>query len=203
MAARRRAKGSTGPIRLLIYSHDGFGPDHHRRLVKLSTFLRQELPESSILLITGSSMCHTFRIPPGVDYVKLPCVSKESNEVYSAKYLSLTFEEIKEIRERIVLETALAYRPHVFLVDKHPLGMRGEVLPALRALKEHQRETKVVLGIHVTIYFYQAQGEVFERALQLASLLTGPESRDYQAEMIAAEFLGTYEPVREQTGAAK
>lgn len=130
-----------------MYSHDGFGLGHYRRVLKISAFLREELPEVSILLITGSSMAHTFRIPLGVDYVKLPCVSKESNEVYTAKSLPLTFKEIKSIRERIVLATTLAYQPHIFLIDKHPLGMRGEVLPTLRALKEHQRKTKVVLGI--------------------------------------------------------
>ncbi len=147
MAMRKHAKESTGPIRLLMYSHDGFGLGHYRRLLKLSAFLREELPEISILLITGSSMAHAFRIHPGVDYVKLPCAYKESNEVYVAKYLPLTFKEIKSIRERIILETALTYSPHIFLVDKHPVGMQGEVLPTLRALKEHQRKTKVVLGL--------------------------------------------------------
>ena len=130
-----------------MYSHDGFGLGQYRRLLKLSDFLCQQLPKVSILLITGSPMAHGFRIPPGVDYVKLPCVAKEDNEVYTAKYLPLEFKEIKSMRERIVLETALGYDPHLFLVDKHPLGMSGEVLPALQALKEHRSRTKVVLGM--------------------------------------------------------
>ena len=54
-----------------------------------------------------------------------------------------------------------------------------------------------------TVYFYQAQREVFERALELAGLMTGSESKGFQAEMIAAEFLATYEPVEEETSAAK
>ena len=143
----KSSKRTSGPIRFLTYSHDGFGLGHFQRHLKLATFLTRELPEVSALMLTGSSVSHTFHIPPGVDYVKLPCITKEGNEVYTAKHLSLTFEEIKAIRERIVLETALAYQPHVFLVDKHPLGIGGEVLPALNALKERQAETKVVLGL--------------------------------------------------------
>jgi hypothetical protein len=53
-----------------------------------------------------------------------------------------------------------------------------------------------------TIYFYNGQREIFERALQLAGLLTGSESKAYQAEMIAAEFLATYEVCEEQAGTA-
>ena len=136
-----------GSLRVMMYSHDGFGLGHYRRMLKLSTFLRKELPKVTILLITGSSMAHAFDLPPGVDYVKLPCVSKESNEVYAAKYLSLSFREIKSIREQILLGTTLAYQPHILIVDKHPLGMKGEVLPTLRALKANQQKTKVVLGV--------------------------------------------------------
>ena len=147
IAVASRANGRCGPIRLLMYSHDGFGLGHYRRLLKLAGFLREELSDVSILLITGSSMAHSFRIPHGVDYVKLPCVSKESNEVYTAKHLPLSFDTIKSIRERIVLETTLAYQPDVFLIDKHPLGMKGELQPTLRALKAHQSKTKVVLGL--------------------------------------------------------
>jgi predicted glycosyltransferase len=130
-----------------MYSHDGFGLGHYRRLLKLATFLHKELPDASLLLITGSSMAHAFRIPHGVDYVKLPSVSKKSNEVYTAKCLPLPFQDIRSIRSRIVLETTLAYQPDVFLVDKHPLGMGDELAPTLSALKERRQETKIVLGI--------------------------------------------------------
>lgn len=54
-----------------------------------------------------------------------------------------------------------------------------------------------------TLYFYQAQREVFERALEIAYLMTGSENRGYQAEMIAAEFLATYETAEEETGEAR
>ena len=56
-------------------------------------------------------MAHGFRIPPGVDYVKLPCVTKESNDVNSSRYLPLEINEIKSIREQIVLQAALGYAP--------------------------------------------------------------------------------------------
>lgn len=138
---------TAGPTRILMYSHDGGGLGHFRRLLKLSTFLREVYPEVSILIITGSSMAHGFEIPDGVDYLKLPCVCKDFNQEYISKYLSLPFKEIKSIREKILLETALAFRPDLFLIDYDPIGIRGEVLPAIKALKDLGRRTKIVLGI--------------------------------------------------------
>jgi hypothetical protein len=65
-----------------------------------------------------------------------------------------------------------------------------------------QNETDNEAPKPFTIYFYLAQREVFERALEIAQLMTGSESRGYQAEMIAAEFLATYESMEEETSEA-
>ena len=37
------------------------------------------------------------------------------------------------IRSAIILETARVFEPDIFLVDKEPLGLRGEVEATLRA----------------------------------------------------------------------
>jgi predicted glycosyltransferase len=49
------------------------------------------------------------------------------------------------MRTRIIRDTADIYRPDLFIVDKEPTGLRGEVLPALHLLKE--RGTPLVLGL--------------------------------------------------------
>ena len=133
------------PTKLLICSNETLGLGHLRIVLKLSAFLQAEHPDLSILLLTGSSMLHGFRLPPRTDAVKLPSLSKVSRRVYTSKYLPLPFEEMRRLRERINLETALAYQPHLFLVDHAPVGVGGELLPALRALKEGQRTALVLL----------------------------------------------------------
>ena len=49
------------------------------------------------------------------------------------------------MRTRIIRDTADIYRPDLFIVDKEPLGLRGEVVPALKMLKA--RGTPLVMGL--------------------------------------------------------
>ncbi len=135
------------PKKVLMYSADTFGLGHLRRQLKIASVLQTELQDLSILILTGSSMVHSFRLPPRVDYVKLPGLFWEGKGVFTSKYLPLPFEEVKRLRERIILEAALAYQPHLFLVDYHPTGVGGELLSTLRALSENGREAALVLGL--------------------------------------------------------
>jgi predicted glycosyltransferase len=133
------------PIKLLICSNETLGLGHLRRALRISAFLQAGLPDLSILLLTGSSMIHGFPLPPNVDTIKLPSLLKETRLAYISKYLPLTFEEVKRLRERIILETALTYEPHLFLVDYRPVGIGGELLPTLRALNEGQSKAISVM----------------------------------------------------------
>jgi hypothetical protein len=62
--------------KVLIYSHDTFGLGNIRRMLEVARHLVESSPEVSVLVITGSPMLHAFRIPPGIDYVKLPCLQR-------------------------------------------------------------------------------------------------------------------------------
>jgi predicted glycosyltransferase len=50
-----------------------------------------------------------------------------------------------EMRAAIIRQTALSYRPDLFLVDKEPLGLKGEVVSTLEMLKA--KGTALVLGL--------------------------------------------------------
>jgi len=50
-----------------------------------------------------------------------------------------------EMRAAIIRQTAQSFRPDLFLVDKEPLGLKGEVLPTLHMLKA--KGTRLVLGL--------------------------------------------------------
>lgn len=133
-------------LKLLICSNETLGLGHLRRALRLSRFLEADLQDISILILTGSSMIHGFPLPPKVDLIKLPALSWQGGWVFNSKYLPLPFEEVKRLRERIILETALVYQPHLFLVDLFPPGIGGELLSTLRALKDGRR-TALAFGL--------------------------------------------------------
>jgi len=132
--------------RLLVYSHDTFGLGHLRRCHKLVRRLAADHSNLSVLLVTGSPMVHRFETPPGTDYLKLPAVRKVAPEQYEARSLSMSSSGIRSLRTNLLLHTVRDYSPNVVLVDHSPLGMRGEMLPALRRLKD-QGNCQLILGL--------------------------------------------------------
>ncbi len=136
--------------RLLVYSHDTFGLGHLRRCHNLVRQLVRDHPDVSTLLVTGSPMVHRFDAPPGTDYLKLPAVRKVAPEQYEARSLAMSGASIQALRSNLLLHTVKDYAPDVVLVDHSPLGMRGEMLPAMRWLKEQGRCT-LILGLREII----------------------------------------------------
>ena len=133
--------------RLLVYSHDTFGLGNIRRTLKICDQLAKEIPDLSILLLTGSSMVHSFRLPPKVDYIKLPCVHRQARNKYVAKYLHTSFKEISDMRQDLIQAAFRGFRPNIVLVDKVPIGIKGELLRSIEWLKEAQPSSKVILGL--------------------------------------------------------
>ena len=79
------------PHRIALYGHDTFGLGHLRRNLALAGQLVKDLEGSSLLLITGSPMADAFSIPPHVDVLRLPSVTKDESG-------HITTEEILEVR---------------------------------------------------------------------------------------------------------
>lgn len=135
-----------GP-RLLIYGHDTYGLGHLRRNLTIAAGLTHEFPDLSILLLTGSPAVQHFALPPNVDYVKLPAVVKVADEEYQARVLRLEPGEIVRMRTALVREAVSGFAPDVVLVDHAPTGMKGELLPALEALRQFSPHSQVALGL--------------------------------------------------------
>ena len=121
------------------------GLGHLRRTLLICQGLRAKFQNLSCLIVTGSAMAHGFRMSPGIDYVKLPSVTKLDNEIYESRSLALTFQEIWKLREQILLQTTVNYKPDFLFVDNVPLGMRGEARRALAYIKDHLPDTRVFL----------------------------------------------------------
>jgi predicted glycosyltransferase len=130
--------------KLLVYSHDTFGLGHLRRSLALIRQLSEDHPGLSTLLVSGSPLVHRYELPPRTDYVKLPAVRKVAPENYEARSLAMTNDGIHSMRSNLLLNTVADYDPDVILVDHSPLGMRGELLPALEWLGDRGRCTRIL-----------------------------------------------------------
>ena len=134
-----------GGARILIYSHDSFGLGHLRRCRTIAQSLVGAFDDLSVLILSGSPLIGSFEFRSRVDFVRVPGVIKHKDGGYTSLHLPFDIERTVALRESIIRQTALAFDPDIFIVDKEPLGLRGEVEETLKALKA--RGTKCVLGL--------------------------------------------------------
>ena len=145
LARRRRA--AVGEPRVLFYSHDSYGLGHIRRTLSLCETVRGKYDRASLLVLTGSSAISTLPMPGGVDWVKLPSVTKVDNGEYRSRYLPLGFDAVRSLRRDIIYSTAQAYRPSLVFVDNVPLGLEGELRRTLEALRRWTPDVRIVLTL--------------------------------------------------------
>ncbi len=131
--------------RLLIYSHDSFGLGHLRRCRAIAHHLVETYRHLSVLILSGSPIIGSFDFKSRVDFVRVPGVIKLRNSEYTPLQLHIDIEQTLAMRSSIIQHTADIFDPHLFLVDKEPLGLRGEARDTLIMLKE--RGTRLVLGL--------------------------------------------------------
>jgi len=131
--------------RVLIYSHDTFGLGHLRRCQTIAHALVQRFEHLSVLILSGSPIIGSFDFRSRVDFVRVPGVIKLRNGEYTPLNLHIDIERTLTMRASIIRHTADVFDPDIFIVDKEPLGLRGEVLDTLKLLKP--RGTRLVLGL--------------------------------------------------------
>lgn len=155
MSASSRSK------RVLIYSHDSFGLGHVSRCRTIANALVEADESVSVLILSGSPMIGSYEFHSGIDFVRVPGVVKQLSGDYDSANLRVGVEHTMEMRTRIIRDTADIFRPDLFIVDKEPLGLRGEVGPALHLLKE--RGTPLVLGLRDVMDDPAALAQEWER----------------------------------------
>ena len=57
--------------RILLYSHDTMGLGHIRRVSEIGRKLATDSPDDAVLILTGSTITGSLRLPQNVDCVKL------------------------------------------------------------------------------------------------------------------------------------
>ena len=138
------ARGARG-TRILIYSHDSFGLGHLRRCRAIAHSLVRTYRNMSVLILSGSPIIGSFDFRTRVDFVRVPGVIKLRNGEYTSLSLNMDIRDTLALRGSIIRHTAEVYEPDLFIVDKEPLGLRGEVRETLEMLKD--AGTPLVLGL--------------------------------------------------------
>jgi predicted glycosyltransferase len=130
-----QAVGAGSP-RFLLYSHDALGLGHVRRNLVIAAALVERCPDASVLLATSAEHADALGVPERVDLMRLPAVRKVDNGRYTPRRLAISGPDLTALREGILAATVESFRPSVLLVDKHPLGVGGELRTALSRLQE-------------------------------------------------------------------
>ncbi len=131
--------------RVLIYSHDTFGLGHLRRCRAIAHSLVERYKGLSVLILSGSPIIGSFDFRARVDFVRIPGIIKLYNGEYTSLGLLIDVEQTLAMRSAIIRNTAETFAPHLFLVDKEPLGLHAEVRDTLTMLKASG--TTLALGL--------------------------------------------------------
>lgn len=132
--------------RFLFYTNECVGLGHLRRTMNLAEAVTRTDPDASALVITGAGAVLSERRHPRIDTVKLPEFSRDPAGSLQAARLGLDTDQLHTLRAQLAAAAAESFAPSVAVVDKTPLGLNDELLPALEALRGSEH-TKLVLGL--------------------------------------------------------
>jgi predicted glycosyltransferase len=137
----------TAGCRVSIYSQDSLGLGHLRRNILIGGALLEAKRDSPVLLFADSPVAPFFQVPERMDHIKLPSIRKVTAGCWEATRLRIDDREVIDLRAKLLSNALLNFRPDLLLVDHMPGGARGELVPALKALKEAHPQAFVVLGL--------------------------------------------------------
>ena len=137
--------GQNGTFNILMYSHDTYGLGHIRRTMAIASQLCSD--GINILILTGSPIAGRFTFPEQIDFVRIPGMIKRTNEEYRPLSIKINPRHALDIRKNIITATAKTFQPHLFIVDKEPLGLKKEVLPTLRWIRRCLPHARTILGL--------------------------------------------------------
>jgi predicted glycosyltransferase len=131
-------------MRFLFYSHDDVGFGNTRRHLTLAARLAAATPGATVVFAVGRDDISQEHMPPGVELARLPAL-RDATPGFGARYLTAPEATRVALRTEMLESLVRQHRPAVLVVDSHPLGVWGELRPALDAL--HEIGGRAVLGI--------------------------------------------------------
>jgi len=200
-------------MKLMVYSHDGFGIGNIRRMLGICTHLLDSIDKLSILVVSGSPVLHNFRLPKRLDYIKLPCLNRGISGEMSVKYLGIEIDEVVKLRSELILSAIANFQPDMFLVDKKPYGIGNELKAAVEYLKTKLPASPLILILRdildrpdVIIPEWQNQGyyEAIEKFYDRVLVVGTPEifdiRQEYQLPPMVAQKVQFCGYIRQQLG---
>src|SRR5260370_2555330 len=135
-------------IRIALYSPGIVGLGHLRRNLLISQVLAESSLNPVNLMVTEAREASAFvnSMPPGMDCMTLPGLSKGADGVCKPRYLELPLKEVLALRARTIRAALKEFEPALLIVDNIPRGAYRELDPALKQLKAAGR-TRCVLGL--------------------------------------------------------
>ena len=199
--------------RIMVYSHDTFGLGNIRRMLAICQYLLKSIPNLSILLISGSPMLQSFRLPIGLDYIKLPCLNRGRSGKMAVKYLNADIDSILQLRAELILAAAKNYQPDLVLIDKKPWGIQGELEPTIDYLKGNLPATQFVLLLRDILdapnktikewetegYYYQVES-IYDRVLVVGMQEIFDICKEYQFNDVCASKVNFCGYIRKKSG---
>lgn len=131
--------------RLLIYSHDTYGLGNIRRMLAIGESMAAANPDLVVLIASGSPVPEMFQVSPRIDFVKLPCLTRDEQGEYRTRSLGIDTADLVHLRSSLLQTTVESFRPDVIAVDKKPFGVCDELRPALQASRSWARPPKLAL----------------------------------------------------------
>lgn len=130
---------------LILYSHDTFGLGHIRRNRKIARSLVEAFPSLTATIITGTGLSGEYAAHPRIRYFEIDQVEKLPDGHYRSADPELSFEQAIDARKRSINEFLRRQPADIFIADKEPLGLGGELSEALEFLRA--QGTTLVLGL--------------------------------------------------------
>ncbi|MCF6235399.1 MAG: glycosyltransferase [Gammaproteobacteria bacterium] len=117
-----------------------------RRNLMISQALADCNLPTNILIVAGACQANAAQMPPGVDCVTLPSLSKNSDGSYRSRSLGIPLKDIKKIRAQMICSSIEAFEPDIFIVDSVPRGALYELDEVLSNIRR-RGHTYCVLGL--------------------------------------------------------
>jgi predicted glycosyltransferase len=130
-------------VRAVLFCNEMLGLGHLRLSLALAGAVVASDAGSTALVVTGSPASGGFVLPEGVDVVKLPTAPVDAQSRWRATPLrppaglALDAAHVHALRAELGSTAVRELRPDVAIVDYRPLGRSGELVPALRWLRDH------------------------------------------------------------------
>jgi predicted glycosyltransferase len=131
---------------VMMYSHDTIGLGHMRRNTSIAQELVARVPGVSVLMLVGCPAGMVFEPHPGIDYVKLPSLTKLGRGRWQAGSLRIDAATTRALRAGILDRVIETFAPDVLLVDHEPAGVWDELVAPIKALRA-RGGTRVILGL--------------------------------------------------------